>query len=203
MLTLLSEGFLAGLLISMPMGAIGMLCLRYILIQGNKSGAAAGLGIALADAFAAFIASFGLSSITTFIKDYQLWLQILGSLILIGFGLFFLLQNKTDVKEKIERGLFHILILMFIITITNPLTLLSFTGVFAAIGIDTLMASHLGTSIILSFGVFLGSMSWWIALIFGVDFFKINEQSARRINEIAGVLLILMGLFSLFTAFFN
>jgi len=198
MFTLFFEGVLSGLLISMPMGAIGMLCLRYILVQGKKSGAAAGLGIALADAMAAFIASFGLSSITAFIENYQLWFHIFGSLILISFGLVFLLKTKTATKRRIEHGILHILLIMFIVTMTNPLTLLSFAAIFAAIGPD-IFYSHLITSFILSVAVFLGSMSWWVSLIFAVDLFKINEKSARVINELAGSILILMGVFSLYT----
>lgn len=189
------EGFLAGLAVAMPMGAVGMLCLRYILVQGKASGLAAGFGIALADGVAAFISGIGLTAIISFLKTQDTWMQSIGSFILIGFGIYLLLTKKTPAKKNTEKGLFHITFLMFLITITNPLTIVSFAGIFAAFGFDDL-ENQLIQVIALTTGVFLGSMSWWVLLIGLSQFFKINEKSARLINEIAGSLLIIIGIIS-------
>jgi threonine/homoserine/homoserine lactone efflux protein len=197
---LFGEGFLIGLLICMPMGAIGMLCLRYILVQGKASGLSAGLGIAAADAVAAFVAALGLTAITLFIKSHETWMHVIGAIILIGFGLYLLLSKKTTEKQAVEKGLTHIFFIMFVITLTNPLTLLSFTGIFAAVGLDTLQ-SNLLSVFSLSFGVFFGSLAWWVILILGSMFFNINQQKVRYINEFAGTLLIIMGVYSLYAAF--
>lgn len=198
MLGLFAEGFLIGLLVCMPMGAIGMLCLRYILVQGKASGLAAGFGIAAADAIAAFIAALGLTAIIVFIKNHEIWIHTLGSLILIGFGLFLLLSKKMNINKHTERGLTHIFVIMFIITMTNPLTILSFTGIFAAVSLDSL-EGHLLDVFALSTGVFFGSLAWWIILILGTMLFKINEGTVKIINELAGSILILMGIFSLYS----
>ncbi|HRD56104.1 MAG TPA: LysE family transporter [Parachlamydiaceae bacterium] len=194
------EGFLAGLAVAMPMGAIGVLCLRYILVQGKIPGFAAGLGIALADGVTAFICSLGLTAIISFIKNQDIWMNIIGSLILIGFGVHLLLTKKTPEKKNTEKGFFHITFLMFLITITNPLTIVSFAGIFAALGLDSL-ENHLSAVAALTTGVFLGSMSWWLLLIGLSLFFKITEDSARLINEIAGSLLILIGIVSFLLLF--
>jgi len=197
MLSLFAEGFLIGLLVCMPMGAIGMLCLRYILVQGKASGLAAGFGIAVADAFAAFIAALGLTAIIVFIKSNEIWIHTLGSFILIGFGVYLLLSKKLNVNKHTERGLSHIFAIMFIITITNPLTVLSFTGIFVAISLDSL-EGHILEVLALSTGVFFGSLAWWIFLILCTMLFKINEATVRIINELAGSILMLMGIFSLY-----
>lgn len=198
MFTLFAEGFLIGLVVCMPMGAIGMLCLRYILLQGKVSGVAAGLGIALADSIAAFIAALGLTAITLFIKAHEIWMHTIGSFILLGFGLFLILTKKTKANRYIEKGLAHIFLVMFMITITNPLTILSFIGIFASFGLESL-ENNLLAVFSLSFGVFLGSLAWWLILILATMFLKINELVVRRINEIAGSVLILGGLTSLYT----
>jgi threonine/homoserine/homoserine lactone efflux protein len=185
----------------MPMGAIGMLCLRYILVQGRASGLSAGLGIAVADAVAAFVAALGLTGITLFIKNHQSWMHVIGALILIGFGLFLLLSKKLNDNKHVEKGLPHIFFIMFIITLTNPLTLLSFTGFFAAIQFEPLQTNLLSV-IALSLGVFFGSLAWWLILILATMFINIDQKKVRYINEFAGTLLIIMGVYSLYSTFF-
>ncbi len=192
MLTLLLEGFLSGLLIAMPMGAIGVLCLRYILVQGRVPGFAAGLGIATADALAAFIGALGLTIATNFVKDHDSWMRFIGALILIGFGLFLVLSKKTKFDKNTEKGLLHIFFIMFVITLTNPLTLISFIGIFSSIGLNSL-DSNFPAAFLLSIGVFVGSMSWWLLLIGATFFFQVTEKWTRLINEVAGSLLILIG----------
>jgi len=195
------EGFLAGLLISMPMGAIGILCLRYILTQGNSAGLAAGLGIASADALAACIGALGLKAITGFANSHDTWMHIVGSIILLAFGIYLILTKKTGTNKETEKGLLHIYFIMFTITFTNPLTLLSFTGIFASLGFDP-VENSLIAPFLLTVGVFIGSISWWLLLILFTHFFNFGEKAVRLINEIAGGALIAMGLFSLAMLFF-
>lgn len=201
MLSLFETGFLIGLIICMPMGAVGMLCLRYILVQGKASGMAAGLGIAVADAIAAFFASLGIAILLNFIKAHETWIQTLGAIILMGFGAFLLFTKKNKTDKKIERGLTHIFFIMLTITITNPLTLFSFAGVFAALGLETLQYDFLAAFVI-SAGVFLGSLAWWLILILITMLFTINAKAVHIINELAGGLLITMGVLSLYFAWF-
>lgn len=189
------EGFLSGLLISMPMGAIGMLCLRYILVQGRASGLAAGFGIALADGVAALISALGLSIVTNFINEHENIIRLIGSILLIGFGFYLLRSHKKTATKETEKGLLHIFTILFVITFTNPLTLLSFTGIFASLGLEE-TENHLLASLILSFAVFLGSMSWWILLIGITEFFNVDEKQTEIVNKIAGSLLLLMGIVS-------
>ena len=201
MLSLFGEGFLIGLIICMPMGAVGMLCLRYILVQGKVSGLAAGLGIAVADAIAAFFASLGVAILLNFIKAHETWIQTLGAIILLSFGAYLLFTKKNNGNKKIERGLTHIFFIMLTITITNPLTIFSFAGVFAALGLESLQYDFLAASVI-SAGVFLGSLAWWLILISATMLFTINAKAVHRINELAGGLLIVMGVLSLYFAWF-
>ncbi len=201
MLSLLGEGFLIGLIICMPMGAVGMLCLRYILVQGKASGVAAGLGIAVADAIASFVAFLGIAILLDFIKSHETWIQTLGSIILMGFGTYLLYTKKNSGPKKIERGLTHIFFIMFTVTITNPLTIFSFAGIFAALGLDSLEYDFI-TAFVISAGVFIGSLAWWLILILATMLFTINAKAVHRINELAGGLLIVMGVLSLYFTWF-
>lgn len=198
---LLLKGSLIGLSVSLPMGPTGMLCLRYSLIRGKAFGLACGLGIALAEATCGALTAIGLTTLTDFIETNQIWLQLIGSLFLLYFGIVTLKSErkeplKENAKEVVEKGHFKVFFLTFIITITNPLTLLSFVAIFSALGTEN-FENDIGIGL-LSFGVFLGSSSWWALVSSSSSYFanKIRSSSAKLINKIAGFLIIGFSLFT-------
>lgn len=199
---LLVKGSLIGLSVSLPMGPTGMLCLRYSLLRGKAFGIASGLGIALAEATCGALTAIGLTSLTDFIETNQIWLQLIGSLFLFYFGLITLKTErkeptKENVKETVEKGHFRVFLLTFIVTITNPLTLLSFVAIFSALGTENFENDIVGIGL-LSLGVFLGSSSWWALVTSSSSYFagKIRSSSAKLINKLAGFVIIGISIFS-------
>jgi threonine/homoserine/homoserine lactone efflux protein len=100
----LFKGFLIGFSIAAPVGPIGVLCIRRTLAQGRLTGLLSGLGAATADALYGCAAGFGLTFVSTFLLDQQLWLKLLGSLFLIYLGLkTFLARPAEEVPQPKTR----------------------------------------------------------------------------------------------------
>lgn len=72
------RGLLIGILVSAPMGPIGVLCIQRTLNKGRMSGLATGIGASLSDLFYALLTGFGLSIVIDFIEDNQAPIQIAG-----------------------------------------------------------------------------------------------------------------------------
>ncbi len=206
--TLLLTGFLIGLSIAMPMGPIGMLCLRYSLSKGKSYGIASGMGVAVADAVCGALAAIGLTALTNFVESNHNLLQLFGSFFLFYFGLKTLQTPrkivKKDIKEIPSSSLLNVFILMFFITLTNPLTLLSFVGIYASIGLTGLEKDFFGI-LLLSLGVFIGSATWWLILSSGSSYFgsRITENAIIIIDRILGALIILISFIAFSTAIYG
>lgn len=196
---LLLKGSLIGLSIAMPMGPVGMLCLRYSLLRGKSFGIASGLGVALADGICGALAAVGLTAITTFIADNQTWLQLIGSFVLFYFGFAtFFAKKREEGKDVIESGRLSVFTFMFLLTLTNPITILSFCGIYAAFGLECMQDDFLAITA-LSTGIFAGSTLWWIVLSFGSGYVggKINQSGVGFINKIIGAFIMLISIISL------
>lgn len=197
---LLLKGSLIGLSVSMPMGPTGMLCLRYSVVKGKGFGLASGIGIALAEMLCAAVTAVGLTTITAFIETHQAWLQLIGSSFLFYFGLLTLKARQENPSDVIQSGHFLVFLKMFFFTLTNPLTCLSFIAIYSTIGLETVEHDLLSLSL-LSFGVFLGSILWWVLISSSSSYFlgKIQSSSAKMITKIAGALIIVVSIVSFFS----
>ena len=163
-LTLFIKGLLFGFSIALPVGPIGILCIRRSLAGGWTAGMLTGLGAATADAFYGSLAGFGLTGITRLLVDQRAWIQAFGGVFLCGLGLrIFLIdppgESAPNASKVAARGYFSALLL----TLTNPLTILSFTAVFAGLGIGRAATGPTAPAWLVG-GVFTGSMAWWIIL---------------------------------------
>lgn len=199
---LLLKGSLIGLSVSMPMGPTGMLCLRHAALKGRAFGIASGIGIALAEASCGAITALGLSALTAFIESNQAWLQMLGSLFLFYFGLFSLKQGRKEHKREVaQNGYLQILAMMFILTLTNPLTLLSFVAIFSTLGVEYVQNDSMAL-LFLSSGVFFGSATWWAMISSGSSYFakKVESSLARTLHKTASFAIIGISVFSFFSA---
>lgn len=197
-MSFLLKGLLVGFSIAAPVGPIGVLCIRRSLTYGRITGFISGLGAATADAIYGCIAGFGLSFISNFLVSQQIVFKILGGLFLCYLGLkTFLEKPKTEpVTSTQTAGVFAS---TFLLTLTNPMTILSFLAIFAGLGLAA--ATHYLDAIILVIGVFLGSASWWLLLASGVSLFreKFNTQILKGINRISGIIILVFGMIAIFT----
>lgn len=163
-----------------------------------------GLGAATADAVYGCIAGFGLTAITGFLIGYRGWLQLIGGLFLCYLGIQTFksrpAQNSAVAKGE---GILSMYTSTFFLTITNPMTILSFLGIFSGIGLRDLGSDYI-SSILLVFGVFTGSTFWWILLSYGTGFLrhKLNTERLVWINRFSGIIITCFGVSSLYTLTF-
>lgn len=196
MLIPLLKGILLGLSIAAPVGPIGILCIRRTITLGRLHGFLSGLGAASADAFYGFIAGFGLTLITSFLLDQKVLLQAVGGLFLCYLGVrTFRSKPAADAAKAAGNTLFRSYASTLMLTITNPMTIMSFLGAFAGLGMGD-SQTGIASAVALVIGVFVGSALWWLALstVIGLLRDRIHVTAFRWINRISGVILTVFGL---------
>lgn len=161
------KGLLLGFSIAAPVGPIGLLCIQRTVAYGRRSGLVTGLGAATADGVYGTVAAFGLTAISGFLVGQQFWFRIVGGIFLVYLGAKTLFSKAAEKAASPDRNnLFSDYASTVFLTITNPMTILSFAAVFAGLGLaDT--GGH-GPAVWMVAGVILGSALWWFALSGGV-----------------------------------
>jgi len=194
------KGLILGFSIAAPVGPIGILCIRRTIQYGRLSGFFSGLGAAVADAVYGIVAAFGLTLLSDFILAGRFWLHLLGGFFLIYLGVKTFRAKTADITHGSvsHKTLFADFISTFFLTFTNPLTILSFLAVFAALGLTEHRGVYLN-SILLVSGIFSGSAAWWLILSEGITLFRkrITPKIMIWLNRAAGSVLALFGLLAL------
>lgn len=186
------KGLLIGFSIAAPVGPIGLLCIQRTITYGRKSGLVSGLGAATADGFYGMVAGLGLTAVSALLMRMQVWVRLVGGAFLLYLGLKALLSTPpANAATSAHRGLLSDYISTVFLTLTNPLTILSFAAVFAGVGLLSSSRDFV-SAIALVAGVVLGSSLWWLALSGGVSFFKarFTERSLKIVNTVSGSILI-------------
>jgi threonine/homoserine/homoserine lactone efflux protein len=198
-ITFLLRGLIIGFSIAAPVGPIGVLCIRRTLAEGWASGLISGLGAASADAIYGCVAGFGLAFISNFLVSQQVWLRLIGGVFLCYLGLKMLLAKPAEQASPGERnGLVSAYAATFFLTLTNPMTIISFAAIFAGLGLATTSGNY-GSAGVLVLSVFSGSALWWLILSTGVGIFRagFNPDRLRWVKRISGAIIIGFGLFAL------
>jgi threonine/homoserine/homoserine lactone efflux protein len=195
----LLRGILIGFSIAAPVGPIGVLCIRRTLAEGRATGFVSGLGAATADAIYGCIAGFGLTLVTRFLMDQQVWLRLFGGAFLCYLGVKTVLSRPAKQAASAKgSGLAGAYGSTFLLTLTNPMTILSFAAVFAGLGLASAEGSYASAGILV-LGVFAGSALWWLMLSGGVSLLR-SKFDARRlewVNRISGVIITGFGVVAL------
>lgn len=195
------KGMILGFSIAAPVGPIGVLCIRKTLQFGRLSGLFSGLGAAFADSIYAIIAAFGLTAISGFLLAGQFWLRLIGGGFLLYLGWkTFMAKPASESKNVPHTTLLNDFISTFFLTITNPMTILSFLAVFAGLGLSSVEGDYIQAGNLVV-GVFLGSAAWWLLLSEGVTLFrkKVSQKVMTWINRIAGLIILAFGVGALLT----
>jgi threonine/homoserine/homoserine lactone efflux protein len=201
-LNFLLRGLIIGFSIAAPVGPIGILCIRRTLNGGRISGLVSGLGAATADSIYGCVAGFGLAFISNFLVKQQIWLHLIGGAFLCYLGIKTLLAKPANQAAAArENGLLGDYASTFFLTLTNPMTIISFAAIFAGLGLANTRGNY-GSAGILVLGVFMGSALWWLVLSSGVGIFrkKFNTNSLQWVNRISGLIITGFGLFALLSA---
>ncbi len=206
-LALFIRGLIVGLAIAAPVGPIGVLCVRRTLAEGRTVGFVSGLGAASADAVYGGIAGFGLTFITSALVAQHFWISLLGSLFLGYLGISTLLAKPAEHAASAQgHGLLAAYVTTFALTITNPLTILSFVAIFAGLGLGIGPgATNYAAAALLVLGVFCGSALWWLILSGGVSLARgwFTPHAMLWINRVAGLVILGFGLWYGLALFFK
>jgi putative LysE/RhtB family amino acid efflux pump len=193
----LLKAWVIGIAVAAPVGPIGMLCIKKTLDLGIRGGLLVGLGAALADSTYGLIAALGLSAISHILLDKAHIIQLLGGLFLLYLAY---KEAKSEMPNKgthvTTKHAIKLVSKVFLLTITNPMTILSFIAIFASIGGETASAVE---SVAMVVGIFLGSMTWWCIL--GSVIVKLHHKLPKswleRIKWISCFILAGFGAFSI------
>ncbi len=198
-ISFLLRGLIIGFSIAAPVGPIGVLCIRRTLAEGRVSGLVSGLGAATADAIYGCIAGFGLTFISSILVSQQVWLRLIGGVFLCYLGLKTFLARPAEEAASAEgRGLIGAYVSTFLLTLTNPITILSFAVIFAGLGLGSASGNYISAGLLVS-GIFIGSALWWLMLSGGVGLLRtrFNLQGLRWVNRISGIVITGFGLIAL------
>jgi len=195
----LLSGVIIGFSIAAPVGPIGVLCIRRTLSEGRRAGLLTGLGAATADAVYGCIAGFGLIFISTVLVDQQMWLRFFGGLFLCYLGVKTFLAEPVEQVTSIKRhDLIGAYVSTFFLTLTNPMTILSFVAIFAGLGLASGGGGYISATVLV-LGVFLGSALWWFILSGSVGVFRTRFHAhwMQWVNRISGMIIAGFGTLAL------
>ena len=197
-LAFLIKGVIIGFSLAAPVGPIGLLCIRRSLADGRIVGLFTGLGAATADATYGAIAAFGLTAISGFLVAQRVWLGLFGGAFLcfLGVRTFTAALASTEAQDR-SSGLAGAYASTFVLTLTNPITILSFIPVFAGLGLG--LARDTASAAAVVAGVFAGSALWWLLLSHGVALFRhrLGNNWMRSVNRLSGTMIFAFGLYAL------
>lgn len=199
-LEMLLKGALAGFVIAAPVGPVGVLCVQRTLSEGRVTGLVAGLGATLADGAYGCIAAFGLSLIANWLQSHEQAFRLAGGLLLLGMAARMLGQKATSPAAAVSRaeGPFRTFASTFLLTITNPITIVAFLGIFAFLGIGS-AGIQLYPALFLVAGVCLGSAVWWLSLAGLAGRFRARLEAGGMalVNRLSGLLLLGFGIYGI------
>jgi threonine/homoserine/homoserine lactone efflux protein len=192
------KGIIIGLLVSVPMGPVGVLCIQRTLNRGKRAGLVSGLGAAAADVIFAIIAGFGLTIIINFIEQKHIYFQIIGGLFVLYIGV--RIFNTNPVKQlKLQRlgksQLSQNFVSVFLLTLSNPMAVFLFLAIMAAIKVTSDQLRFVEISL-LTGGIAFGAILWWFVLATIANRFRkrIRLRSIWWLNKITGSVVFLFGL---------
>lgn len=192
---LFGKSLLLGLAIAAPLGPIGALCINRTLEHGFWAGMMGGVGTATADAVYAALAALGFAAFAAVLGMIDTPLRLVGGLFMIWLGVASLRPRAPVQAARLDgRSLVGTVAATFALTIANPATIISFAAIFAGLGLGT--ESSGGGALVVTAGVFLGSLAWWLVLSGGVAIVRqrLPAGFATWTSRLSGVVLIGFGL---------
>jgi len=200
-LTFLARGLAVGFTVAAAVGPISLLTIRRTIAHGRLYGLVSGMGVALADATYGGIAAFGLTAVTSVLVGARVALGLIGGIFLVWLAIRTITARPAErAAETDDRpGLAAAFLSIYGLTMTNPMTILSFAGIFAGLG----LAGHGGAeAALLTVGVFLGSSLWWVGLTAVVGRLRTRLTPAILvwINRVSGAVLLVFGAVAILAA---
>ncbi len=187
------RGAVLGFSIAAPVGPIGVLVIRHSLAWGRAAGLTVGLGAAAADACYGLVGGLGVSAVSAALAAHAVWLRLGGGAFLVWLGVRTAFASPVPVAGGGSSGAGRFL-LGLVLTLSNPMTILSFAAMFAGLGVAG-ASGRPGSVGILVAGVFLGSAAWWVTLSGVTSLARGSMTPARMrwINRVSGFVVAVFG----------
>lgn len=193
---LVLKGLLIGIIVSAPMGPVGVLCVQRTLNKGRWYGFVTGMGAVVSDLIYALITAFGLSFVVDWVNQghNMFYLQLLGSAMLFAFGIYTFRSNPVARLHPVTSTtgtLAHHGVTAFFVTLSNPLIIFLFLGLFARFNFVNNYQSTL-MDVLGFFCLMAGAMGWWFGLTYTIDKIRtrFDEQGIWIINRAIGVVVM-------------
>ncbi len=202
-------GVIIGILTSCPMGPVGVLCVRRTLSRGQNAGMLTGLGAALSDTTYASIVYLGVGLVISLIETYQSVLTIVGSLLILAFGIFLYATppryDSKDNEKSSQYNTWQILVSSFFLTLSNPTIIFFFIAFFGRYNFVHQTPFYWGVFVYSMCFIFIGALLWWALLTTIVSLFrkKIGLASLRTFNQLVALVFIVVALIGLGSALFG
>ncbi len=200
-LSILIKGFIIGVVVSAPLGPVGVLCIQRTLNKGRWYGFVTGIGASLSDIAYALLTGYGMSVISDYINKNVFFLQLLGSVMLLAFGVYTFRSNPVHSIRPASSGkgsYFHNFLTAFLVTLSNPLIIFLFIGLFARFAFvqpGVLVFEEITGYLAIA----LGALSWWMGITYFVSKVrtKFNLRGIWILNRIIGGIVVLVSVVGL------
>ncbi len=200
-LYILPRGLAIGIIISAPMGPIGMFVIQRTLSKGRWPAFFSGVGAAVSDLVYCLLAGFGLSFVTDFIEQHQTLLQVIGGVVLAAFGLYLFRKNPTRSLKPAVSGsnnFWRDIVTGFALTVSNPLILFFIIGLYARFAF--VLPEYLPIHYIVGYlSIFVGALLWWylVTLFVNAVRTRFNVRSLWMVNRVIGAVLFGMAAYGI------
>ncbi len=195
------RSLIIGFTIAMAVGPITLLVVRRTIEHGGVYGFVSGLGVAAADATYGAIAAFGLTALTTLLVSGHAVLGIVGGAVIAVIGLRTIVARPSAPAADADRpGLIGAFASIYALTMTNPLTIVLYAGVFAAIGLGA--GGGFVDAAVVTAAVLVGSGLWWLVLCSVVAWarLRVSVRALAWVNRVSGAALVVFGAFAAIAA---
>jgi threonine/homoserine/homoserine lactone efflux protein len=205
-LSIILKGISMGLVVSVPLGPVGIMCIQRTINRGMKSGMVTGVGAASADTLYAIIAGLGIGYIVNFIKQEKYWIQLVGAALfmIIAFRIFYAnpaveIRNQRNKRNKPLEDFLS----SFIVTLSNPAVFFVFIAMFAGFNLVDEKTDYFSALLLIG-GIFGGALGWWYLLSSTITRHrsKIRLKNIWWLNKIMGAIIFACGLLALYKLFF-
>jgi threonine/homoserine/homoserine lactone efflux protein len=207
LLNIVYKGIIIGILVSAPMGPIGLMCIQRTLNKGRWHGFFSGVGASFSDLFYATITCLGMGIVIDFVEANQDVIQIIGSVLLMVFGIYTFQSNPSKSLHKPKEGVSTYsqdTATAFLLTLSNPLVILLYIALFARFNFidsnETLYSVIIGLS-----SIVVGALVWWFTITFLVGKLRkiINLRGLWLMNKVVGAIIIFLSLLGIIYSVWN
>lgn len=199
-LDILLKGFIIGIIVSAPLGPVGVLCIQRTLNKGRWYGFLTGIGASVSDIIYALVTGYGMSFIADFLAKHIYPLQIVGSLLLLLFGIYTFRSNPVKSIRPIskQKGTYiHNMVTAFFVTLSNPLIIFLFIALYARFGFVT-KDIKIFEQVLGYLAIIIGALTWWFTITLLVS--KVRKKFDLRgiwfINRTIGTIVIIISIVS-------